>query len=66
MTLEGRDSKIQQVATVLNHVRKLLPKAHVKELKNWIVNEADELEKMDSVCQVRAKELEECLQQLLR
>ncbi|XP_055989127.1 nesprin-2 isoform X2 [Sorex fumeus] len=66
LTLEGKDSKIQQVATVLNHVKKLLPKAHVKELNSWIVNQEIELGKMDSVCQVRAKELDDCLQQLLR
>uniref|UniRef100_A0A671DRX2 Nesprin-2 n=2 Tax=Rhinolophus ferrumequinum TaxID=59479 RepID=A0A671DRX2_RHIFE len=66
LTLEGRGSKIQQVGTVLNHVKKHLPKAHVKELHSWIVNQEIELEKMESICQVRAKELDDYLQQLLR
>ncbi|XP_045666543.1 nesprin-2 isoform X3 [Ursus americanus] len=66
LTLEGRGSKIQQVGTVLNHVKKHLPKAHVKELNSWIINQEIELEKMESVCQARAKELNDCLQELLR
>ncbi|XP_044087705.1 nesprin-2 isoform X6 [Neovison vison] len=66
LTLEGRGSKIQQVGTVLNHVKKHLPKAHVKELNSWIINQEIELEKMESVCQARAKELNDYLQQLLR
>ncbi|XP_054546967.1 nesprin-2 isoform X3 [Talpa occidentalis] len=66
LTLEGRGSKIQQVGTVLNHVKKHLPKAHVKELNSWIVNQEIELEKLESICQVRAKELDDHLQQLLR
>lgn len=66
MTLEGKGSKIQQVRTVLNHVKKHLPKAHVKELNSWIINQEIELEKMESVCQARAKELDDHLQQLLR
>ncbi|XP_073098376.1 nesprin-2 isoform X4 [Manis javanica] len=66
LTLEGKGSKIQQVGTVLNHVKKHLPKAHVKELNSWIINQEIELEKMESVCQARAKELDDHLQQLLR
>ncbi|XP_076978529.1 nesprin-2 isoform X1 [Tamandua tetradactyla] len=66
LTLEGRDSKIQQVKTVLNQVKKHLPKACVKELNSWIASQEFELEKMESLCQVRAKELGDCLQQLLR
>lgn len=66
MTLEGRGSKIQQVGTVLNHVKKHLPKAHVKELNSWIVNQEIELENMESLCRVRAKELDDYLKQLLR
>ncbi|XP_077909922.1 nesprin-2 isoform X1 [Halichoerus grypus] len=66
LTLEGRGSKIQQVGTVLNHVKKHLPKAHVKELNSWIINQEIELEKMESICQARAKELGDHLQQLLR
>ncbi|XP_025298589.1 nesprin-2 isoform X2 [Canis lupus dingo] len=66
LTLEGRGSKIQQVGTVLNHVKKHLPKAHVKELNSWIINQEIELEKMDSICQTQAKELNDHLQQLLR
>uniref|UniRef100_A0A673TZC2 Spectrin repeat containing nuclear envelope protein 2 n=1 Tax=Suricata suricatta TaxID=37032 RepID=A0A673TZC2_SURSU len=65
LTLEGRGSKIQQVGTVLNHVKKHLPKAHVKELNSWIINQEIELEKMESICQARAKELNDYLQQLL-
>ncbi|KAG8511744.1 Nesprin-2, partial [Galemys pyrenaicus] len=66
LTLEGRGSKIQQVGTVLNHVKKQLPKAHVKELNSWIVSQEIELEKLESLCQMRAKELDDHLQQLLR
>ncbi|XP_008564479.1 PREDICTED: nesprin-2 [Galeopterus variegatus] len=66
LTLEGRSSKIQQVETVLKHVKKHLPKAHVKELNSWLVNQELELEKMESICQARAKELDNYLQQLLR
>ncbi|XP_019487654.1 PREDICTED: nesprin-2 [Hipposideros armiger] len=66
LTLEGKGSKIQQVGTVLNHVKKHLPKAHVKELHSWIVNQEIELEKMESVCQAQAKQLDDYLQQLLR
>ncbi|XP_006142459.1 nesprin-2 isoform X5 [Tupaia chinensis] len=66
LTLEGRSSKIQQVDTVLSHVKKHLPKARVKELNSWLVSQEFELENMESVCQVRAKELDDHLQQLLR
>uniref|UniRef100_A0A8C4MAE4 Nesprin-2 n=1 Tax=Equus asinus TaxID=9793 RepID=A0A8C4MAE4_EQUAS len=66
LALEGRGSKIQQVASVLNHVKKHLPKAHIKELNSWIVSQESELEKMESICQVRAKELDDYLQRLLR
>ncbi|XP_035866765.1 nesprin-2 isoform X3 [Phyllostomus discolor] len=66
LALEGRGKQIQQVGTVLNHVKKHLPKAHVKELTSWIESQEIELEKMESVCQVRAKELDDCLHQLLR
>ncbi|XP_022426107.2 nesprin-2 isoform X3 [Delphinapterus leucas] len=66
LTLEGRGSEIQQVGTVLNHVKKHLPKAPVKKLNSWIVSQEIELEKMESICQARAKELDECLPQLLR
>ncbi|EPY86172.1 hypothetical protein CB1_000324018 [Camelus ferus] len=66
LTLEGRGSEIQQVGTVLNHVKKHLPKAHFKNLHSWIVSQEIELEKMESLCQARAKELDEYLQQLLR
>ncbi|KAM5338266.1 nesprin-2 isoform 2-T2 [Glossophaga mutica] len=66
LALEGRGKQIQQVGTVLNHVKKHLPKAHVKELNSWIESQEIELEKMESVCQVRAKELGDCLHQLLR
>ncbi|XP_049467402.1 nesprin-2 isoform X6 [Panthera uncia] len=65
LTLEGRGSKTQQVGTVLSHVKKHLPKAHVKELHSWIINQEIELEKMESICQARTKELNACLQQLL-
>ncbi|XP_021103430.1 nesprin-2 isoform X2 [Heterocephalus glaber] len=66
LTLEGRSSKIKQVETMLQHVKKHLPKAHVKELNSWLVSQEFELEKMESICQARAQELENDLQQLLR
>uniref|UniRef100_A0A2K5XMG3 Spectrin repeat containing nuclear envelope protein 2 n=1 Tax=Mandrillus leucophaeus TaxID=9568 RepID=A0A2K5XMG3_MANLE len=66
LTLEGRNSKIKQVDSVLKHVKKHLPKARVKELTSWLVGQEFELEKMESICQARAKELEDSLQQLLR
>uniref|UniRef100_A0A2K6JTW1 Spectrin repeat containing nuclear envelope protein 2 n=1 Tax=Rhinopithecus bieti TaxID=61621 RepID=A0A2K6JTW1_RHIBE len=66
LTLEGRNSKIKQVDSVLKHVKKHLPKARVKELTSWLVGQELELEKMESICQARAKELEDSLQQLLR
>ncbi|XP_049755484.1 nesprin-2 isoform X1 [Elephas maximus indicus] len=66
LTLEERDSKIQQVGTVLNQVKKHLPKANVKELSSWITNQEFELENMESICQAQAKELDDCLQQLQR
>uniref|UniRef100_A0A2K6TJ47 Spectrin repeat containing nuclear envelope protein 2 n=1 Tax=Saimiri boliviensis boliviensis TaxID=39432 RepID=A0A2K6TJ47_SAIBB len=66
LTLEGRNSKIQQVDSVLKRVKKHLPKAHVKELSSWLVGQEFELEKMESICQARAKELEDYLEHLLR
>ncbi|XP_017658049.1 nesprin-2 isoform X3 [Nannospalax galili] len=63
--LEGRSSKIRQVETVLLHVKKHLPKAHVKELNSWLGSQELELENMESICQARAKELDSYLQQLL-
>ncbi|XP_036887040.1 nesprin-2 isoform X2 [Sturnira hondurensis] len=66
LALEGRGKQIQQVGTVLNHVKKHLPKAHVKELNSWTESQEIELEKMESICQVRAKELDDCLHRLLR
>ncbi|XP_036165466.1 nesprin-2 isoform X3 [Myotis myotis] len=66
LTLEGRGSQVQQVETVVNRVRKHLPKARVQELNGWIIHQETELEKMESVCRVRAKELDDYLQQLLR
>ncbi|PNJ70701.1 SYNE2 isoform 5 [Pongo abelii] len=66
LSLEGRNSKIKQVDSVLKHVKKHLPKAHVKELTSWLVGQEFELEKMESICQARAKELEDSLEQLLR
>ncbi|XP_006864630.1 PREDICTED: nesprin-2 [Chrysochloris asiatica] len=66
LTLEGRNSKIQQVETVLNQVKKHLPKANVKDLSSWITSQEFELENMESICQARAKELDDSLQQLLR
>nr|XP_045011461.1 nesprin-2 isoform X3 [Jaculus jaculus] len=65
LTLEGGSSKIQQVQTILQHVRKHLPKARVKELNSWLGSQELELENMESICQARAKELDSCLQQLL-
>ncbi|XP_006891859.1 PREDICTED: nesprin-2 [Elephantulus edwardii] len=66
LTLEGRDSEIQQVETILNQVKKHLPKADVKELNSWISSQALELENMESICQARTKELDDVLQQLQR
>ncbi|XP_059135375.1 nesprin-2 isoform X3 [Peromyscus eremicus] len=66
LTLGGGNSKIQQVETVLQHVKMLLPKAHVKELKSWLGSQELELETMESACQARARELNDSLQQLLR
>ncbi|XP_073923916.1 nesprin-2 isoform X5 [Castor canadensis] len=65
LALEGRSSKIQQVESVLQHVRKHLPKAEVKELNSWLGSQEFELEKMESICQARTKELDNTLQQLL-
>ncbi|XP_063097180.1 nesprin-2 isoform X2 [Cavia porcellus] len=66
LSLEGRGGKIQQVETVLQHVKKHLPKARVKELSSWLVSQEFQLEKMESICQARARELDSDLQQLLR
>ncbi|XP_048217916.1 nesprin-2 isoform X2 [Perognathus longimembris pacificus] len=66
LTLEGRSDKMQQVDTVLERVQKHLPKAHVKELHSWLLSQELELEKMESICQARAKELGHHQQQLLR
>uniref|UniRef100_A0A2K5QQZ4 Spectrin repeat containing nuclear envelope protein 2 n=1 Tax=Cebus imitator TaxID=2715852 RepID=A0A2K5QQZ4_CEBIM len=66
LTLEGRNSKIQQMDSVLKHVKKHLPKAHVKELSNWLAGQEFELGKMESICQARAKELKDYLERLLR
>ncbi|XP_063118254.1 nesprin-2 isoform X7 [Rattus norvegicus] len=66
LTLGGGNSKIQQVETVLQHVKMLLPKAHVKELDSWLRSQELELENMESVCQARAGELTSSFQQLLR
>ncbi|XP_059549889.1 nesprin-2 isoform X2 [Myotis daubentonii] len=66
LTLEGRGSQVQQVETVVNRVRKHLPKARVQELSGWILHQETELGKMESVCQARAKELDDYLRQLLR
>lgn len=66
LTLGGGKSKIQQVQTVLQHVKMLLPKAHVKELNSWLGSQELELENMESACQARARELNDSLQQLLR
>ncbi|KAL6049704.1 hypothetical protein STEG23_021217, partial [Scotinomys teguina] len=66
LTLGGGNSKIQQVETVLQHVKMLLPKAHVKELNSWLGSQELELDNMESACQARARELNDSLQQLLR
>uniref|UniRef100_E9QP46 Nesprin-2 n=1 Tax=Mus musculus TaxID=10090 RepID=E9QP46_MOUSE len=66
LTLGGGNSKIQQVETVLQHVKMLLPKAHVKELDSWLRSQELELENMESICQARAGELNNSFQQLLR
>ncbi|XP_040598842.1 nesprin-2 isoform X2 [Mesocricetus auratus] len=66
LTLGGGKSKIQQVQTVLQHVKMLLPKAHVKELSSCLGSQELELENMQSACQARARELSDSLQQLLR
>ncbi|XP_028644870.1 nesprin-2-like [Grammomys surdaster] len=66
LTLGGGNSKIQQVETVLQHVKMLLPKAHVKELDGWLRSQELELENMESICQARAEELNNSFQQLLR
>ncbi|XP_058149276.1 nesprin-2 isoform X2 [Dasypus novemcinctus] len=66
LSLEGKGSEIQQIKTVLNQVKKHLPKSHVKELNSWITSQEFELEKMESICQVRAQELADYLQQLQR
>ncbi|XP_037066520.1 nesprin-2 isoform X2 [Peromyscus leucopus] len=66
LTLGGGNSKIQQVETVLQHVKMLLPKAHVKELNSWLSSQELELENLESACQARARELNDSLQQLLR
>ncbi|XP_076778100.1 nesprin-2 isoform X4 [Arvicanthis niloticus] len=66
LTLGGGNSKIQQVETVLRHVKTLLPKAHVKELDSWLGSQELELENMESICQARAEELNNSFQQLLR
>ncbi|XP_029396520.1 nesprin-2 isoform X4 [Mus pahari] len=66
LTLGGGNSKIQQVETVLQHVKMLLPKAHVKELDSWLKSQELELENMESICQTRAGELNNSFQQLLR
>lgn len=66
LTLGGGTSQIQQVETVLQHVKMLLPKAHVKELNSWLGSQELELEKLESACQARARELTDSLKQLLR
>lgn len=66
LTLAGGNSKIQQVETVLQHVKMLLPKAHVKELNSWLGSRELELENLESACQARARELKDSLKQLLR
>ncbi|XP_051051966.1 nesprin-2 [Phodopus roborovskii] len=66
LTLGGGNSKIQQVQTVLQHVKMLLPKAHVKELNSWLGSQELELQNMESSCQARAGELNDSLQQLQR
>ncbi|GAB1297538.1 Nesprin-2 [Apodemus speciosus] len=66
LALGGGNSKIQQVETVLQHVKMLLPKAHVRELDSWLRSQELELENMESMCQARAGELNNSFQQLLR
>ncbi|KAM6202620.1 nesprin-2 [Rhynchocyon petersi] len=66
LSLEGRDSEVQHIETVLNQVKKHLPKANVKELASWITSQELQLQNMESICQTRAKELDDILQQLLR
>ncbi|XP_038193388.1 nesprin-2 isoform X4 [Arvicola amphibius] len=66
LTLGGGTSKIQQVETVLQHVKMLLPKAHVKELNSWLGSQELELENLESACQARARELKDSQKQLLR
>ncbi|XP_031211612.1 nesprin-2 isoform X2 [Mastomys coucha] len=66
LTLGGGNSKMQQVETILQHVKMLLPKAHVKELDSWLRSQELELENMESICQARAGELSNSFQQLLR
>ncbi|XP_005399199.1 PREDICTED: nesprin-2 isoform X3 [Chinchilla lanigera] len=64
LNLEGRSGKIQQVETALQHVKKHLPKVHVRELGSWLGRRASELETLESACQARAQELGQRLQQL--
>ncbi|CAO2586640.1 Syne2, partial [Lemmus lemmus] len=66
LTLGGGRSKIQRVETVLQHVKMLLPKAHVKDLTSWLGSQELELENLESACQARARELKDSLKQLLR
>ncbi|XP_042637078.1 nesprin-2 [Orycteropus afer afer] len=66
LMLEGRDSKIQQVESVLSQVKKHLPKANVKEFSSWIESQEVELENLESMCQAQVKELDDFLQQLVR
>ncbi|XP_075804010.1 nesprin-2 isoform X6 [Microtus pennsylvanicus] len=66
LTLGGGTSQIQQVETVLQHVKMLLPKARVKELNSWLGSQELELENLESACQARARELTDSLKQLLR
>uniref|UniRef100_A0A6I8NCE0 Nesprin-2 n=1 Tax=Ornithorhynchus anatinus TaxID=9258 RepID=A0A6I8NCE0_ORNAN len=66
LTFEGRGSTMQQVETVLNQAKRHLPKANVSQLNGWIVNQETELQRMDSLCQARIKELHDYLQQLVR
>ncbi|XP_050009678.1 nesprin-2 isoform X8 [Alexandromys fortis] len=66
LTLGGGTSQIQQVETVLHHVKMLLPKARVKELNSWLGSQELELENLESACQARARELTDSLKQLLR
>uniref|UniRef100_F7ACW8 Nesprin-2 n=1 Tax=Monodelphis domestica TaxID=13616 RepID=F7ACW8_MONDO len=66
LTFEGKTKDIQEVQTALNNVKRHLPKASVKRLSNWIVARELELQKMKFSCQMQAKQLHDCLQQLLR